>query len=469
MSDPKVLSTHDKVLELNLDESKYGTFAEIGAGQETANWFFYVGGTAGTIAKTISAYDMTMSDALYGSSQRYVSRTRLESMLDHEYGILVERLGPKRGKDTCFFSFCNTVRARGYQDTGECHGWLGMRIQLEPQSSPGDILLHVRLLDETNIQQQEALGILGVNMIHSAFRHPRDLPKYVASLLDNLSRNRIEVDMLKFSGAPFEDGHDNRLCALQLVHGGLTDAALFAPDGEVMQPAERLYKRPLLVLRGSFNPVTKVNLDMLESAGQALVDDHGEEAVDYIELTEITMHNLLVKEGDATAVDDEDFLRRADTLQDLGKTVLVSRLAEFHRLGAYLSRYTKLPIGVVLGVPLLEEIFQEKWYQNLDGGILEAFGRLFKHKVKLYAYPCFNRKTGALKSAEQIEVASHLDHLFRYLSGNRFIRCLPSNLPAESLKYSAREVHGLIASGDEAAWKPLVPETVIQSTARPAR
>ncbi len=213
MSNTSALSTYEKALALNLDEEIYGTFAEIGAGQEVANWFFRASGTAGTVAKTISAYDMTMSDAIYGGAQRYVSRQRLAAMLDHEFGILRERLGPKRGGHTVFFSFCNTVRARGYQDSGECHGWLGIRLQLRPGGEPNDIMLHVRLLDEENVDQMEAIGILGVNLIYAAFYQRDSLETFVKALVDHLPGGRVEVDMLKYFGPDFAFV-DNRLCSL---------------------------------------------------------------------------------------------------------------------------------------------------------------------------------------------------------------------------------------------------------------
>ncbi|MGB0774814.1 MAG: TonB-dependent receptor, partial [Akkermansiaceae bacterium] len=268
MSDRPIPSSYDKALRINLDKAIYGTFAEIGAGQEVANWFFRASATAGTVAKTISAYDMTMSDAIYGKAKRYVSRQRVNSMLNYEFDLLRERLAPDRGADTTFFSFCNTVRARGYRDTGECHGWLGIRLQLKPGAEPCQILIHVRLLDQENVDQMETLGIIGLNLIYAAFYHRDRLSLFVESLMDGLSNEHVEVDMLKFSGKGFEMV-DNRLCHLQLVTSGLTDAAMFLPDGEVVQPAEALYKKPIILLRGSFDPVTNLHLDMLEQTREA--------------------------------------------------------------------------------------------------------------------------------------------------------------------------------------------------------
>src|SRR5690348_7880426 len=256
----EVLSPHQKALRINLDAKRYGTFAEIGAGQEVARWFFRVGGASGTIAKTISAYDMTVSDAIYGPCERYVSRQRLQSMLEHEYALLLERLDAKRGDATKFFAFANTVAARSYSRQDEAHGWMGVRFQTAPKSGPSDIIIHMRMLDKENVQEQEALGIIGVNLIYAACCYHDDPETVIASLVDNLSRDRIEVDMIKLAGPAFKDV-DNRLMALQLVTQGLTDSAMFTADGEVVQAAEVLYKKPILVERGSFRPVTKVTVD----------------------------------------------------------------------------------------------------------------------------------------------------------------------------------------------------------------
>lgn len=445
-------TTYEKTLELNLDPLVYGTFAEIGAGQETGNCFFRTSGTAGLVAKTISAYDMTMSDAIYGQADRYVSASRLASMLDHEYEILLERLAPKRGDRTTFFSFCNTVRARGWKDDGECHGWLGIRFQMKPGDPPSDIILHVRLLDLRTIDQMEALGTIGVNLIHSAFHHRGHLKKFVESLVDNLVSGRVEVDLLKFSGNGYSF-FDNRLCALQLVESGLTEATMFLPNGEVVQPAEALYHRPVLLLRGSFDPVMKVHLEMLELARNGFVQSLTEnEKISAIELCEISMHNLLRGRG----VDPVDFLDRADALQALGKTVLLSRCAEFHRIAAFLSRYTNKPIGIILSIGLLNELFKPRWSENLAGGLLESFGRLFKQGVTLHVFPWKNRRTGELVTAASFHAPNDCVHLYRHFMENR--RILP--IPCEDhfiLSYTGRDVCRMIHSKDK-DWQKLVPE-----------
>ena len=445
-------TTYDKALELNLDPAVYGTFAEIGAGQETANWFFRASGTAGLVAKTISAYDMTMSDAIYGQADRYVSAPRLQAMLEHEYAILLERLGPKRGQDTTFFSFCNTVRGRGWNDSAECHGWLGVRFQMRPGDPPSDIILHVRLLDARSIDQMEALGIIGVNLIHSAMRLRGHLKQFVDSLADNLPPGRAEVDLLKFSGHGYSF-FDNRFCALQLVESGLTDATMFLPSGEVVQPAEALYRHPLLLLRGSFDPVLKIHLTMLKQAepGFSKLLDEGDRGRE-IELCEISMDNLLR----GKVIDPVDFLDRADALQALGKTVLLSRFAEFHRVTAFLNRCTNKPIGIVLSIGLLNELFKPKWSENLAGGLLESFGRLFKDKVTLHVFPWKNRRTGELVTAENFRPPADCEHLYRHFISNQRIVPIPAE-DTELLEHTGRSVCRMIVAGDD-RWHDLVPE-----------
>jgi hypothetical protein len=448
-------TTFDKAQELNLDPAIYGTFAEIGAGQETANWFFRASGSAGMVAKSISAYDMTMSDAIYGKSDRYVSRQRLQQMLDHEYEILLERLGPKRARTTTFFSLCNTVRARGYQDTGECHGWVGLRFQLKPGDPPSDILVHVRLLDDETQEQKQALGVVGVNLIHAAFRHRGHLGRFVSSLVDNLRPGQVEVDMLKFHGHGY-GFFDNRLCSLALVEAGLTESAMFLPDGEVVQAAEALYKKPILLLRGSFDPVTKLHLQMLEQAHGVFASalEPGEHA---IELCEMTMSNLLR----GSAVDHVDFIDRCDALQALGKTVLVSRYSEFHRISSYLARSTQRPVGIVLSIGLLNELFKAKWAENLAGGVLESFGRLFKNQVTLYVYPWKNRRTGELVDASSFEPPEDSKYLYRHFVENGRVRAVPVG-DEELLKFTGRDIRGMIAEGDE-RWHRYVPEAAHRS------
>jgi hypothetical protein len=447
------ISTDRKALQINLDPAKYGTFAEIGAGQEVARRFFRIGGAAGTIAKTMSAYDMIFSDAIYGPADRYVSRVRLQTMLDHEYKLLIERLDAKFGVDKTFFVFADTVAARSFKQRSESHGWLGLRFQFEPRGQPSQIIIHVRLLDVTNVEQQEALGVIGVNLLYGAFYH-RQPAKLISSLQENLPPGRVEVDMIKFSGPLFQSV-DNRLMSLQLVSQGLTNAVMFKADGETVQPAEIFYKKAILVERGNFRPVTYATNDMLDGARRVFLKhcDCSEDEV--VVLMEITLENLLA-DGQ---VDHADFLARVDILGALGRTVLISRFREYYRLAGYLFRYTTRAIGLVMGVPSLLEIFNEKYYTNLEGGILEALGRMFKGGLKLYVYPMIDEASGKLVTATQIEVAPNLRSLFRYLIDNEYVHEITDYDP-EYLRIHPPDVLARLQSGDS-SWEPMVPPEVV--------
>lgn len=451
---PEIKDTHQKAFQINMDPSRYGTLAEIGAGQETARWFFRVGGAAGTVAKSMSAYDMTFSDSIYGECPRYVSHQRLLTMLDHEYALLIERLGTKRGDSTSFFVFANTVAARSFLGNRECHGWLGIRFQRRPGAEPSDIMIHIRMHDRENLLQQEALGIVGVNLIYAAFQYNENPDLLIDSLLDGLNTDRIEVDLVRFSGEDF--AHlDNRVINLQLVKRGMTGAVIFSPDGDVLQASDHIYKKKILLERGNFRPVTRVNLEMLDDASRQFDPEGlGERDDDLVEIMEISLRNLLGS-GD---VDYEDFLARVDILSSLGKTVMISNYAEFHRIAAFLRRNTKEKIGVVLGVGLLLEIFNEKYYQDLEGGILESFGRLFKNDLKLYVYPALNEADNSLVTAANLKVPAHLRHLYVHLFENECIVPIETANPL-TVAFSSRQVTSLIQSGNN-SWEELVTPEV---------
>lgn len=448
-------ATNQKALEINLDKSKYGAFIEIGAGQEVARWFFRVGGASGTIAKTMSAYDMTVSDAIYGPCERYVSKPRLQSMLTREYDLLLERLEPKRGSDTRFFVFADTVAAKSFSRKEDAHGWLGVRFQTEPKGPISQVIIHVRLLDPENLQEQEALGIIGVNLIHAAMFHHDSAETIVESLLDNLSIDRVEIDMIEFSGEAFKH-IDNRVMALCLVQKGMTKATMFLANGEVVQPADILHKKCILVERGSFRPITKVTLDMLECAKSMFVQEPDVEGSEILVIMEMTLKNLL----DEGKIDYQDFLDRVDTLASLGKTVLISNFGEYHRLAAYFFRYTKKMIGIVMGVPTLKEIFDERYYADLEGGILESFGRLFKNKLKLFIYPLLEKDSMALITADNLVVQNHLKHLYSYLIENNFIESI-RGYDSKCLSIFSRDVLDKIRRCDN-SWETMVPESVIE-------
>jgi hypothetical protein len=449
----EILDTHRKALQINLDAAPYGTLAEIGAGQEVARWFFRVGGASGTIAKSISAYDMTVSDAIYGPSDRYVSRRRLQRMLDYEYDLLLERLAARRGDHTRFFAFANTVTARSFTRQDEAHGWMGVRFQAEPGSEPSQILVHLRMIDRENLQQQEALGIAGVNLLHGALYYAGQPDVLLDSLLNNLSRDRIEIDLVKLDGPAFATT-DNRLIGLQLVQRGLADAAMLTERGEVVQAAEVLYRKPILLVRGSFRPITNATLDLVHRARSAFARRLAVPEDNVAVLPEMTLRHL----AEGGQIDPRDFLDRADTLGLLEFPVLVSNYARYFRLAAYLLRQTPQRIAIAMGVRRLRELFDEKYYGDLDGGILEAFGRMFKNDLKLYIYPV--AEPDGLATARALQVVPHLRHLHAHLLENRFVEDLENCRP-EYLRIFAREILDQIRSGD-ARWETCVPEPVVR-------
>ena len=448
------LNTGQKALQINLDAKKYGTFAEIGAGQEVARWFFQVGKASGTVAKTISAYDMAVSDAIYGPCERYVSRSRLRAMLDLEFNLLLQRLDKTIGDRRTFFAFANTVTTKPISKYGEegGHGWLGVKFQTTPRSEPSTIIIHVRMLDWETPRQQEAVGLIGVNLIHAAFYQHIEPERLIGSLLDGLTSQRVEVDMIKFSGPAFA-GVDNRLMALQLVEQWLTEAAMFTADGESVIPSELLYKKPVLLERGSFRPLTNPMLDMLECAQAMFVREPALQGEEPVVMFEMTLRQLQV--GDA--IDHRDFLDRVDTLGALGKPVLISNFLRYHRLVTYLSRQTQKPIGLVR----LRDVFDEKFYTDLPGGLMESLGQLFKNSAKLYVYPSLDKKTGKLTTVENLEISPHLRHLYAHLVENKFIQNIAGYNP-EALKIYSNELLAKIHAGDESL-SQFVPPPIFEA------
>ena len=455
--------THQKALRINLDPRWYGTIAEIGAGQEVVRWFFRVGGAAGTVAKSISAYDMAVSDAVYGKAERYVSVGRLQGMLDKEFQLNVDRLGDERGDSTSFFAFADTVVARSYRGGNECHGWMGVKFQAHPHDEPSQIVMHVRMLDVEAWLQQEALGIVGVNLLYGAFFEHHEPEQLIESLLDRLTVGRIEIDMIQFRGIEFR-AVDNRLMALKLVQLGLSGVAMFGPDREVLQPSEVLRKKAILVERGSFRPPTHVNLDMLATAAAKFAEDPAVAGKPILQLTEITMRNLLA--GGAAEVDRRDFLARAELLAACGQTVLISDYFDYYRLAAYLGQRTTERIGIVMGVPSLIDLFDEKNHVQLPGGILESFGRLFKNDLKLYVYPVQPSPDDELKTVDDIKVQPEIQPLYDYLAGRGSFVNLDNYRP-EYLPIFSRDVLRRIAANDD-SWEIMVPEQVAELIKRRA-
>jgi hypothetical protein len=423
---------------------------------------------------------MVFSDAIYGKAPRYVSRERLKLMLDHEYQLLIDRLSGTRGDHTNFFVFADTVATSNYKGTNEAHGWLGFRFQIAPCGEPSEIVLHVRMWDKEAVLQQQALGIVGVNFIYGALYYRADLGKLIESLRDNLGTDRIEIDMLRFSGPAFASV-DNRLMSLFLVKFGLTNAVMFGQKGEVLQPSEVLHKKAILVERGSFRPVTHVNVDMLNCATAQFVQEPLVKGKDMVVLMEITMNNLLA----AGALDAQDFLSRVDLLADIGLTVLISNYSEYYRLTSYFRRYTKEMIGVAMGVNNLLEIFNEKYYENLEGGIMESFGRLFRNAVKLYIYPMRQEAyemyiaqdggihgsaanhaftSNVLINAKNVKIVDHLSNLYAHLLENHYIDSIVG-FNVDMLNIFSRDVLRRIKEKD-ASWETMVPGPVAEAIKR---
>lgn len=413
MIDERRLTTEEKALKINLTSDVYGCFAEIGAGQEVAANFFKAGGSSGTIAYTQSAYDMKVSDSMYGPASRYVCEERLMTMLDTEYNTLVFRL-PNKYKESRFFAFCNTVESLNYHKTNQGQGWVGIRFQLSLESEPNDIILHIKMHDNSHKAQQEALGILGVNLIHACYFHFDDLNEFLTNLTHRLPRDRMEIDMLRVSGPDFRT-IDNRIIALNLVKRGITDATMFDLSDHVLQPATALYKKNILLMRGRFRPVTKVHIDMIETGKRQFLKERDVEEKNLSVVFELTLKDLTA-DG---KISDKDFVDRAELLTSLGYTVMISNYLKHYKMVDYLATIARgKRMGVIMGVYNLHTIFDERYYDNLPGGLLEAFGRGFGHDVKMYIYPANNVDTGELYGLKNIKIPSKLKGLLTYLLDN---------------------------------------------------
>jgi hypothetical protein len=453
-----VETTEKKALAINLDNSIYGTFAEIGAGQEVARQFFQAGLASNTVAKTMSAYDMTISDEIYGKSSRYVCEDRIEKMLSHEYQLLQSRLSEKRGSESRFFAFADTVttsnRKRGYTKS---HGWMGIQWQSKIGGPVNKLILHCRLWDSLRLQQQEALAVLGVNLLHAAYFHlpPSDDPcakVFISKLLDNLSNRRIEIDLIRFSGDEL-DHVDNRLAALQLVGQSHTEAVMFDASGEVQLLSDELFKASPLVLRGTFRPITKTNVEILERSKKEF-KCRLPEGVEQKVFAEMTMSGL-VKDDDGD-VDIADFLDRVDTITALGYSVLISNFTLFHQVRSYLRTCTRQHIAMVVGASLLDKIFDESFYGDLPSGMLEAFSRLFDANTQLLVFPYKTEQT--CLTAKTYFPQGPVGSLYKYLIDSNKITDI-SNCDDLDMSFLSTDIRKMLQSSNE-DWKDLVPEAV---------
>ncbi len=448
-------NTLEKALRINLDEKKYGTIAEIGAGQEVARQFFLAGAAAGTIAKTISAYDMKFSDSIYGVQEggRYVSKARVMAMLDKEFDLVIERVGTSRSKSSRFFAYAATVAAKSFNRDNECHAWCGIKVQMYPGAEPSEIVAHVRMRDTNAEMQQDALGKFGVNLIYAAYYYFENPKTIIDSLTDSIEQDRIEVDSIEFYGPYFEEV-DNRGINLHLIRSWKTRAVMFKPDGSVIIPAEMLYKKNILTIRGSFRPVTKLNVDMIEQGLNAFekLDDVSRDNT--IALAEISLNDA---RGNDLMVPEEDIISRVHLLNSLGYSVMISDHTRYFSLRAYFRQFTKMQIGIVLGIINIKQIFDEKSYKGVEGGILEGFGKLFPDNTRLFVYPELD-DTGELSDFTTVKVQDHLRLLYRHLLENNFIFGIETS-DKDLFKIYSREVLKQLPSG-RGEWEQSLPEGV---------
>lgn len=455
MSDSPIEKPEAKALKINIDTTRYGAFAEIGAGQEVARHFFQVGKASQTIAKTISAYDMIVSDDIYGreANGRYVCEARLEKMLGHEYDLLVDRLAEARGANTKFFAFANTV-ATASGGHKQSHGWMGVRFQNTPGGAHNEIILHIRMLDRYRLQQQESLGILGVNLIHAAFYHLNDPDSFIPHLVDNLKEGQIVVDVIKFRGPDLAE-FDDRLMNLELVRRGLAEAILFSPKNEILNVSDAIYGKSVLIQRGHFRPITTTHLDVMQKGLLQMKGDiKGNETknVDVLPILEMTMQSFFT-DGH---VNEKDFLARVETLTNLGMHVMISNFMLFYKLKRFIRRYTPHFMAIIVSANYLEKLFAEDHYKDLEGGLLEGLGKLLEQKTKLYVYP---HKTSMLcMTTKSFFPQPHLRHMYSYfLENNQIVDVAGCD---ETLEYMhSRDVEDLLAKGDP-KWEKCVPDKV---------
>jgi hypothetical protein len=424
---------HGKALALNLESSIYGAFAEIGAGQEVARWFLSVGAASGTVAKTMSAYDKTVSDDIYGAGTRYVSKERLLAMLDWEYKLLLERLNQERGSHTRFFVFADTIATRNYQGTNEQHGWLGIRFQVEPGAPPSQMLLHINLGDPTAPQQQQAIGLLGVNLIYAAYHQRSGIETFLRGLFDELSEERIEIDVIELDGPGFA-GQDPHKWCLHLLDREMTHAIVFDSDGQVVEPSSVLRKRPLLVMRGSFSHPDLFDSRLFQAAKEQLLAEGTKSEREPAILFEMTTHPI----GGGQTMQTPQMLDCIRQLAARG-TVVITDFAENFLLSRYLRRHSTEPVRFILGVSAAAKLLHEVFYLDLPGTLLEGLGRLMATNVKLYVAPmpidAFRDAAGDLSGAVAVKEPKNglvtLDdltpsgpgiHLFDYLrAAGRFV------------------------------------------------
>lgn len=452
MSTPRTQSITEKALDINLDNSRYGSFAEIGAGQEVARQFFQAGKASQTIALTISAYDMTFSDIIYGKekSGRYVCESRVRKMLDREYDKLVERLGSVRGKNTAFFAFADTV-ATGSEGKKNSHGWMGLKFQHKPGAQPSEVVLHMRLLDRHRLQQQETLSVLGVNLLHSSFYKTAHPQEFIESLFDKIKTGSIACDAIHFSGEAFKK-FDEVAVNLQMVEQGFSEAIFINAEGKVQNASDALWGKDILVQRAFFNPVTNTHLDVMEKGTKHFSKEFGTKASDIVNIFEFTMNNRIKN----TKISVDEALTKVKMISSLKKPVLVSSFSLFYKLKEHLRLMSDRPLGIVIGATNLEKLLDEKFYFDLPGGILEGMGKLVDEKTRLYIYP---HKTEMMcLQVKSFFPKPNIKNLYTHFVENKFIQDIAGCDEIQEFVHSD-DILKLVKKKDN-RWKKLVPESV---------
>lgn len=452
----EIIPINRKALKVNIDTPFYGSFAEIGGGQEVARHFFQAGGASQTVAKSISAYDKSFSDELYnqGDKGRYVSEDRVQKMLNEEYSQAVLLLNDSRDK-TLFFSFADTVEILNFTKTNQGHGWMGVKFQLHENAEPNTVILHVKLLENDGLLQQRTIGTLGVNLVYACayyYEHPNI---FLQSLLDNLSKDRLRITMIRMEG-PDLDYVDNRLLGVQLVKHGMTHAIMFDKDGNLAQPSDMLYKKNVLAIRGRFKPITNIAVDIFNRSINLFQLDENYEPDNTLFFCELTLNDIS-SDGE---INEIDFLERINMLNDIGQNVMISDFKEFYKLTNFFTQFKIKQLRVIIGVPTLEKVLNKKYYKNLSGGILEAVAQLFTKNSKMYIYPTMKEGSDALITSKNIKMDEDVKILFDYLVYNRFILDIQTTL-IKDLYVTSHEVLKMIKEGDK-NWKRYVPISVAQ-------
>lgn len=447
----------DKALRLNLNKNIYGTFSEIGAGQETVRHFFRSGGSSRTIAKAMSAYDKQFSDAIYTieSDGRYVTESRLKKMLNHESRLMEERLTHEENPKRIYFSYANTVATIDFAKKFKGHGWVGIRFQTEPNGAYNEIILHIQFKENDVRLQQQTLGILGVNLIYGAFYQHNKPKKIIKHLYDHLDNDQLEIDTINFSGPQFNKV-DNRLMSLYLVKNGMAEAVMFAPNGQNILPANTLFRQNILALRGSFRPVTIVNMNMYKKSLHLFLERNKISEKNTTVIFEMTLNNLL-KEGQ---LNEQDFIDRAELLCSLGQTVMISNFKEYYKVVDYLAQYSNEKIALTIGASNLVDIFDQKYYQHLSGGIFEALGKLFNRKLEIFVYPFKNEKDEIIHSKNLKTIDDKFQVLYDFFRNEDKIIDI-ENYEEKNLKIYSHEVLEKIRK-NESNWEQFLPETVAQ-------